>query len=364
MNNGIFNISSSKFHNNMAYGIGVLLKVATQANIVNIYGSLFTSNKASNTAGVMTVTGPASTMVTIWRSKFKNNIATFGGVMANSKGSNITVIKSYFDMNVGVTQGGVLDAQTESPVTFIECIFSNNRARIYSGGAVIAAYMKILTISGCQFINNSAINNIGGAVLLLDSHLILDNTSLVENKAGDGGAIYLSERSLVKFKNLCHLANNTADHNGGAIYAFDSTLQIDGNLEIMSNTANVGGGATFSHSEIFCQSTGSLTITKNKAHLDGGGIYASNSYITVLFDRSSQQHPVVNFTGNTARRQGGGIFLLMASSMHIEKRGEYKKMPTHADNIPYFISNSADYGGAIYIADETMECVPVCLIVH
>ena len=94
-------------------------------------------------------------------------------------------------------------------------------------------------------------------------------------------------------------------------------------------------------------------ITKNIALKDGGGIYASNSYIIVLFVRGSQQHSAVNFTENAAYRWGGGIFLLMASSVHIEKKGNYKEIPTQADNILYFTSNSADCGGAIYVADET-----------
>ena len=134
----------------------------------------------------------------------------------------------------------------------------------------------------------------------------------------------------------------------------NSTLQIYSNLEITSNTANAGGGATLFHSEIFCQSTGTLTITKNKALIDGGGIFASNSYITVLFDRGSQQHSMVNFMGNTTSRWGGAI-LLVASSVHIKKRELTKKsqLNLQADNILYFTSNSADHGGAIHVADET-----------
>ena len=156
------------------------------------------------------------------------------------------------------------------------------------------------------------------------------------------------------FHSSCTIANNTANHSGGAIYAFDSTLQVYGYLEITSNTANVsGGGAMLSHCEIFCQSTGTLMITKNIALKDGGGIYASNSYIIVLFNRGSQQHSAVNFTENAAYRWGGGIFLQMASSVHIEKMGNYKEILTQADNILYFTSNSAGCGGAIYVADET-----------
>ena len=54
----------------------------------------------------------------------------------------ITIIKSHFDMNVGDTQGGVLDSSGPSNVTFIECIFSNNRANIFTGGAICMANMK------------------------------------------------------------------------------------------------------------------------------------------------------------------------------------------------------------------------------
>ena len=327
--------------------------IATYASIVSISRSLFESNKA-RVGGVVAILGPPS-IVTIVHSKFKNNHAVFGGAISlSSKGSRITIIKSHFDMNVGDTQGGVLDSSAPSNVTFIECIFSNNRANVFTGGAICMANTKSMTIKGSQFINNSAINYVGGAINLVGAHLTLYNTSLIANKAHDGGALYLSEKSFVDFYNVCSLANNTANHSGGAIYAFDSILQVYGNLEITSNTANdSGGGAMLSHCEIFCQSTSTLLITKNIALKDGGGIYTSNSYIIVLFDRSSQQHSAVNFTENAAYRWGGGIFLLMASSVHIEKVGNYKKVPTQADNILYFTSNSADCGGAIYVADET-----------
>ena len=158
----------------------------------------------------------------------------------------------------------------------------------------------------------------------------------------------------MNFNNQCHLANNTTDHGGGAIFAFDSTMQIYGHLEITSNTANLlGGGAMLSNCKIICQYNGTFMITKNRALKDGGGIYASNSYISVLFDRGSQQKSAVNFTENIAERWGGGIFLLMASSILIEKKGNYKETPTLAENILYFISNSAHRGGAVYVADKT-----------
>ena len=325
---------------------------ATHASVVNISRSLFDSNEA-NAGGVIALMGPKS-IVTIVDSKFKNNFAVFGGVISlSSKGSRITIIKSHFDMNVGNTQGGVLDSSVPSNVTFIECIFSNNRANIFTGGAFCVTNTKNMMIKGSLFINNSAVKYLGGAIRLQGARLTLYNTSLIANKAYTGGALYLSERSFVDFYSSCTIANNTAD-DGGAIYAFDSTIQVYGNLEITSNIANVlGGGAMLSRCEIICQYNGTFVISRNTALKDGGGIYASNSYITVLFNRGSQQHSAINFTENIADRWGGGIFLLMASSLHIEKMGNYKEMPTKADNILYFTSNSADRGGAIYVADET-----------
>ena len=288
-------------------------------------------------------------------SEFKNSYAKFGGVIviSSTSSSTVTFIKSLFDMNVADTQGGVIESQIQSTVTFIECIFSSNRANKYTGGAINMAFTKNLTIRGSQFLSNLAINFVGGAIHLQGVHLTMENTSLIANKAGHGGALFLSERSFVNFINLCRLANNTA-YRGGAILAFDSTLHVHGNLEIISNTANIiGGGAMLSHCEIICQYNGTLTISRNTALKDGGGIYASNSYIIVLFDRGSQLQSLVNFTENAAGRWGGGIFLLMASSIHIEKKGFYKEKPVQSENILHFVSNRADHGGAIYVADET-----------
>ena len=380
INNGILNANSSKFHDNVAYAAGVLLAydhsniaidnceflnniawstprmhsgvIAIFASVVSIYRSLFDSNRAIK-GGVMTLIDPPS-IVTVYMSEFKNSYAMFGGVIViSSKSSSVTFIKSLFDMNVAATQGGVIESQIQCTVTFVECIFSNNRVNTFSGGAINMAFTKKLIIRGSQFLNNLAINFLGGAIHLQGVHLTLENTSLIENKAYYGGALHLSERSFVKFKNLCRLANNTA-FLGGAILAFDSILHVHGNLEITSNTANViGGGAMLSHCEIICRYNGTLTFSRNIALKDGGGVYSSNSYIIILFDRGSQLQSAVNFTENRAGRWGGGIFLLMASSLHIEKKGFYKEHPVQSENILYFVSNSADRGGAIYVEDET-----------
>ena len=355
-NQSNFSIHNSEFLNNSTH-TGIKLHNGDNKqylSAVNINGSLFHSNKAF-VGGVISLIDPPSLMTIFCQSEFVNNYGTFGGVISiASKGSNVTFMKSLFDQNIGGTQGGVLDSHAQSTVIFTECIFSNNRADIFSGGVMCVSDMKSLIINGSVFINNSATNYVGGAIRLQGANLVFENSSLIANSASYGGAIYLSERSSVDFHSLCSLANNTADH-GGALFAFDSTLQVYGYLEIASNNAStLGGGAMLSHCEMFCQNNGTLMISRNTALKDGGGIYASNSYIVVLLDRESiQPHSVVSFTKNMAGRWGGGIHLLMASSLLIEKKGEFKKSQTLPKNIVYFYSNSADYGGAIYVADET-----------
>ena len=118
------------------------------------------------------------------------------------------------------------------------------------------------------------------------------------------------------------MINNTA-RNGGTMYAFESKLNVYSAMTITKNTVSGNGGGLYLHrSDLNFQDSSSTMLLENKAIDRGGGIYASDSFVTVFFNRSSSLRSLVNFTNNMAQ-MGGGMYLETAAEIRIVKMGEY-----------------------------------------
>ena len=87
----------------------------------------------------------------------------------------------------------------------------------------------------------------------------------------------------------------------------------------------------------------------NRANHKGGGIYASNAFITIYHNRQSFIGSLLRFVNNSAT-MGGGICLESSSQFRIFKKGYFSKSETRP---VHFKLNSADFGDAIYVNDET-----------
>ena len=168
----------------------------------------------------------------------------------------------------------------------------------------------------------------GGAITCFQSQLYLYGTSSLEqNWSGDGGAIHVSE----------------------------SKLEIFGEVMIVSNTASTSGGGIYLYqSELQCHGRSILQLINNSAVENGGGINAISSSINVdfLWERASTNYRYggskVYFIQNASKR-GGGICLSVNAKLYILKKTQYyENMSTFI-----FTKNVANYGGAIYVADET-----------
>ena len=113
---------------------------------------------------------------------------------------------------------------------------------------------------------------------------------------------------------------------------------------IANNTAWENGGGIYLHnSELNCYSKCLLELINNRAGGKGGGVYAIGSYISV------ENAGMISIQNNIAKRAGGGVTLELNSKLYI-------LVITGIVSPPYtltFTNNSADYGGALYIADDT-----------
>ena len=371
-----FHISGTMFINNSADGsIGVLM---TFKSLFSITDSIFSDNAAKRYSGVIyAVNGSFS----IGNSTFiNNNAVNFGGIMCTSDCSfNIT--SCAFINNSAAVAGAMLT--TGSSFNITSSTFTNNSA-IYDGGVHVThvrAYDSLLNIVSSSFCTNEA-NSFGGIMvtiacstkitdgkfdhssgslyifngnLTFSGHTRFKNCKEPSNRADamkatlvqEGGAI-TSFQSTVIFTGVSTLSNNQA-RRGGAILATRSKIMMHGETTIASNTAteSSGSGGCISLQQSDLEIKGNCIISHNHA-TKGGGIHATSSTVAVY------QPGTLQFLNNRAEN-GSGLYLEANPSLYT-----LKTQASHDEYLLIFSSNHANYGGAIYVADDTNSgaCLP------
>ena len=399
-----FNITSSTFTNNSAARGGVML---TSYSTLNITSSTF-ANSAAIIGGTIATYNQSSLNIT--SSTFTNSAADNGGVIYAFKYSSFNITSSNFTNNSAVQNGGVMETYNSSLYSnnIASCIFNNNSAAY---GGIMVTYNSTYIITSSMFTNNSGgvawtiissfniigsnfyankANSSGGIMFTIDSsthiangtfdynsgslysfnsNLTFSGYTRLENCAEqlnktveareEGGAI-TSFQSTVIFTGVSSLLNNQARH-GGAISAFESKIIMYGEITIANNTATVssGGGISLQQSDI--EVRGNCIISGNDA-VRGGGIHATSSTIAVYEPWTLQ------FINNKAEN-GSGLYLEVNAKLYVLKHlPSYNFSETDNNNNGgiiisrntlarsehlLFQANHANYGGAIYVADDT-----------
>ena len=379
-------IEASEFHNNDASSGGVLYSYSS--NITIKEASEFHDNRAGS-GGVLY---SSSSTFTIEASEFHDNRARSGGVL-DSYSSTITIEASEFHNNNASNSGGVLYSRS-TIITIASSSFTSNVSPI---GAIIHTVSRsviqhtygyflinnniadryaVIYLSNSEFIGDDSgnatvtfSNNLGSLVafnsnITFNGYATFVNNQPSQTVSGDfqeGGAITLFQ-SNVFFDGECNLEHNHAE-NGGAIHSTESRLYVNGDVTIAHNTATGnGGGVYLSTSELNCQRESYFELYGNIAVSKGGGLHAIGSSIKAASSFVGLSQNMYNYTGaiidisrNVAER-GGGISLEANAKFYILKY-DYMLLYYYANyedfNTTTFTANSADYGGAIYVDDDT-----------
>ena len=329
-------------HNNATRGGGIYIFLQS---IINITSSNFTSNSAVEAAGVLSTD---ESSITITNSSFTNNTSDdFGGVMHLSRKSWLNITWSMFIDNKAKLGGAPQWIQGFCYVS--DSIFRIN-AGYYYGGVMITSDTTL-------HISNSAFKHNMGSLYMLNSNLTFSGYTNITNGEEivlteymysnyEGGAV-TSIQSTVVFAGKIILSNNQAIR-GGAILARESTVVVYDNVLIANNIANdsrgtSGGGIYLQLSSLDIK--GRCNISNNNA-MKGGGIHSSSSIITV------HQLGALHFINNGAEH-GGGLYLDVNPKVYLLNT-------VHDANknllIIVFTNNHANYGGAVYVADDTNNC--------
>ena len=351
--------------------------------------------------------------ITIRNTSCLGNRATQGGALFTHQG-NVYVSHSSFSQNSVDNEGGAWfmeDCQAylqdvhftsnsakdggavysiNSDLTLFGSIFANNSAKV-RGAAIYTSHSIINSLKTLQVTSNRA--NLGVICLLGSTSHFHGHTLFSENVGSflmfnskttftgtthfvgyseptrshdtevdmhEGGAITASNSDVI-FNGISSLTDNYAE-NGGAIHATDrSNVYVNGEMTIAYNMANnTGGGVYLDMSEIQCQSNSSLNISSNTATKKGGGVHAISSSISVIgsftyYNTSTDTDHVKKYDGSrlyvsdNEAEKGGGLCLETSSKLYI-----LKSTPRNEPfSVVTFSGNSADYGGAVYVSDDS-----------
>ena len=329
--------------------------IALTLSSLFVNSSIFGNNgNIDGGAGVLILQNESSAK--IYNTEFYGSHAVrFGGVL-NAFDRSHVIIDNCTICNSSSAQGGVANLRN-GYLTIRNSILSNSTASL-TGGVIAAQPYSYLNVTSSQFINNKAQS--GGVLSALNTIVYINGskTLFIRNQARDKGGVMSISRSELTFDGNCIFKSNLAS-NGGAIYATETIVSINSELSVISNVAKENGGGLYLYrSPLNCNYGSRVNVSSNRANFSGGGIYTGNSLITVFENRTSlrQNRSSVKFFGNSAQK-GGGIYLMSASQLRIYKTGE--RLIDNNSKILYFDSNSAEYGEAIYVSDETYY--DVCL---
>ena len=371
-------ITGSNFSHNSGKLGGILYHTAEQSvDKLIIEGSNFHNNSAHRGGIIYFFNGTTE----IKRCLFSFNLASEHGGALFFTFSNATIISSRFENNEATSIGGALRAMNDSHVYILEsALFENNSA--FYGAAVHLYRAKKLKVSGTiSIINNKgSLGIIGvinsnasfsgnitfadniGSLFVYGSYIYFGGTATfsrhkvnvesLTNEKKEGGCITLLLSRMSILSDGVLLLRESVAINGGGVLTISSNIDVlDSTLEILGNNAtDTGGGVYIYQSKLYIR--GSANISDNRAEKFGGGIHAISSMIVLHIQRMDRVH--LYLQSNVAEK-GGSACLEMNSKFFITQllirsKNNYSYDAARAIHL---FDNSADYGGAIFVADDT-----------
>ena len=345
---------------------------------VNVFNGILYSinnthqNNSTLNGGALFVT--CSTVVSQYDQYTANNANNGIGGAVYALLSNITITRCEYSSNSAYLGGGALFLNAGRYTSNKSIFFANNSSQ---NGSALSISSSLVRFDGDLFQNNigeqRSLNSRTGfqdsTLQLIDAHGICSNLTFIENT----GSLYLFYSTL-NFTDLVIFKGNSGI-TGGAITLIQSTVFLEHSswVTVAYNTASYGGGMFLSQSKLNVQ-THHLLIDNNTAKRFGGGVYGYQSQLTIvgsqisdltLFTRNFAPqggalfavasslfifHGSVVFLNNEALR-GGAVALSESSKIYIQKtvRDIYNEFRVKL----IFSNNSADYGGAIYVLDDS-----------
>ena len=372
--------SSTGLHVSHPFRPWVIAKGGGAINIVHANVSISSCQFSGNTADIGGAIFCLQSYVTIDNCTFNNNLAVTDGGGVYAAESTTMINGSVFFKNAvteSISFGGAVEIFNGTS-SIDNCFFKNNSAGLGGGAVNLFNSNQTHHMSNNEFVNNSASagtvifieattlkttgylnihENQHGTIFAFNCRMNFSGNTTITNNAHtnssqlqqDGGAITCF-RTEITFNNVVTITHNKAK-NGGAISSTESRLNFHGNVYISYNSANEsGGGFNAFLSEL--NFLGRTDIAGNRAAEKGGGIHSVDATVRLV-------QGALHFTDNHANK-GGGMYLTLNSKLQIVKTATECVIGNHClvrDLNKWkrleFAYNSAEYGGALFVSDET-----------
>ncbi|XP_064389191.1 uncharacterized protein LOC135337227 [Halichondria panicea] len=362
VNSGSVSVFHSTLTNNRANFGGAIY--VSEGGSASIFNSRLANNRGTKNGGG--AIGANSGNVSISHSTLTNNRAEYGGAISVSEDSTLSISICELTNN-SADKGGAIDVCPGSNVFISDSMVTNsssNRGVIYASrsnlilnNTNITNNMVSLNInqqSNVTFTGMNIVSNNNGPINASNSRVDFNGPTTLSNNHGVfGGAISADQSQIYINAEGVIITNNTAT-SGGGIFLRESTLFVNEPIEINQNTAHNGGGIYAYSSRVefkSVQMVGADTYPNKQSEIahniaeNGGGIYAVSSSVELT-------QSYVNIDSNTAATKGGGVYLQQGSKLYI-----YKNDPDISAKDPLvklmINNNLAQYGGGIFVADDT-----------
>ena len=302
--------------------------------------------------GAIFTTGES--ILKINESLFEDNKAHIGGAIFADQSSKITISHSVISSKLNTNNdntfisGASLHAEGGCRVNIDNTVIANNRAT-KSGGA-ISLYNSSLTVHHSAFVNNTAV--LGGVLFAYMSNINLTDSHMSDNKA-NCRQTYKVNADLTENSQTDERSKNHCDVGGeyGGVLHVERCRIFIKTTKFFNNTATKDGGVIQAYFGVVefadCNCTG------NRAGQHGGVVSASNSDLRVS---------KCYFYNNHAGSDGGAFFITQRTNSE-EPNSTVHNKHTFDDfsgiiiNDCTFWSNSAEYGGALFLERTTANII-------
>ena len=248
--------------------------------------------------------------------------------------SQALIQRCVFDGNMGLF-GGALHVLGGSNITLAGNLFSNNEAKC-SGGAIFVteSFLLLKYAMGNNFTHNSAVAE-GGALVSLNSTIGTDVNAANFSLADFDCSNISSGMSMHRVSCGTHFSNNKAK-DGGAVYLKRSVMSLS-NIPVLvfhNNSAESGGAISSVYSKVFLSSG---CFTWNSAKKDGGACYGYGGILAI----TNINHTLEFGNNHALFGMGGAIY---------QELGELC-----ITGSALFLNNSAenDFGGGAMLINRT-----------
>jgi predicted outer membrane repeat protein len=185
-----------------------------------------------------------------------------------------------------------------------------------------------VSMQSCVLLNNSAAQ-FGGALYIQRAIAALDNSTYIDNTAGEQGGTIYQTGEIDMQDSFCNMTSsrffNNSASRGGAIHQDKGILVLSHSI-LSSNTALRSAGGAIWSSELSSLTVNTAEFSMNAAAVDGGALsIEGNSSITDT-----------HFSNNSAAQYGGAVMV--------------KSTGATTFSTCAFSGNSAVYGGSLHAA--------------